>query len=669
MPSAPPDVKEAACTLRAIHAACTSPRHLPDIHVLRLAALQLKSDLPAVLKNKDRARLAAAGLIPAYCTALLRAFPEPGDADRLQTALELLLKGLPPKCVKPALEAWDTEAAARVLRDPCGAMQALKATLDEAEALATRLHGGPLPLTTRVVQHALWLLRAARRDGHTMLPLADVVARVTARAREATAAVVAALRAGVARGDLAAAGSHGLVEPEVCRDEAFVAAKVNERAVARPALDVVPPAAGANGETLTQDQVAAVATLLSAGLSILTGGPGTGKTTVIRALVGALGADRCMLTAPTGRAARNVAGSTIHSASGGLLARRPIQETSKTDVPSDLKMLVVDEASMLTTELMIAVLGLAPPGCVVVLVGDEDQLPPVGAGNVLKDLLACGAVPPARLTYNHRSATHVQRLAHDILCGRVPDLGADELVPAAGPDAAVRAVVGVCAADPGAQVLTPHNAQRAILSRALQSLKRPVPVRCTTPLTWGLDREDGVLTTDATGASTLVFGAGGGPGGGTKTLDLPVDGALAITAPRCPVMVGDAVMVLKNQNKKRLPQGRVSACNGDVGTLVQLVPTVQVDFGGGATAEFKGVDGWLTLAYAATVHKFQGSECDAVVLPLAPHSMWDRHLLYTAVTRARTSVTFVGTPADVRHIVGRVRPERHSALRALLAQQ
>lgn len=661
MPPAPSDVKEAACTLRAIHAACTSPRHLPDIHVLRLVALQLKGELPGTLKSKDRKRLAAAGLIPAYCTALLRAFPEPGDADRLQTALELLLKGLPPKCVKPALDLWDTEAAARVLRDPCGAMQALKATLDEAEALATALHGGPLPLTTRVVQHALWLLRAAKRDGHTMLPLADVVARVTARTREATAAVVAALRVGVARGDLAAAGSHGLVEPEVCRDEAFVAATVNERVAARPALDVVPPAAGVNGETLAQDQVAAVATLLSSGLSILTGGPGTGKTTVIRALVAALGIERCMLTAPTGRAARNVSGATIHSASGGMLARRPIQETSKADVPSELALLVVDEASMLTTELMIAVLGLAPPGCLMVLVGDEDQLPPVGAGNVLKDLLACGAVPTARLTYNHRSATHVQRLAHDILCGRVPDLGADELVPAAGPDAAVRAVVGVCAADPGAQVLTPHNAQRAILSRALQSLKKPVPVRCTCPLTWGLDREEGVLTTDATGASTLVFG--------TKTLDLPVDGALAITAPRCPVMVGDAVMVLKNQNKKRLPQGRVSACNGDVGTLVQLVPTVQVDFGGGATAEFKGVDGWLTLAYAATVHKFQGSECDAVVLPLAPHSMWDRHLLYTAVTRARTSVTFVGTPADVRHIVGRVRPERHSALRALLDQQ
>lgn len=656
MPPSATDVKEAACTLRAMRAACTSPAHLPDLPVLRLAAVELKSELPGILKTKDRTRLAAAGLIPAYCTAFLKAFPEPGDADRLQTALELLLKGVPTAYVRPALEKWDTDAAGRVLRDPHGAMQALKATLDEAEALAAHLHGGPLPFTTRVTQHALWLLRAAKGDGHTMLPLADVAARAAARARQPLAEVTAALRVGAARGDLAAVGPEALAEPEVARDEAFVAAKVRERVAARPPLDVAAPTTGVEGETFSEDQVAAIGTVLSAGLAILTGGPGTGKTTVVKALVAALGADRCMLTAPTGRAARNVAGSTIHSAGGGLLLpRRPLQETTKADVREGLALWVVDEASMLTTELMIAVLGLAPPGCIIVLVGDEDQLPPVGAGNVLKDLLACGAVPVARLSYNHRSATRVQRIAHDILCGKVPEV---DLVPAAGPDAAVRAVVGACARDPAAQVLAPHNAQRALLSRAIQSAKRPVPVRCTSPTTWGVQGE-GVLTTDAQGRSRLVFGP--------KTLEMNVDGALAITEPRFPLMVGDAVMVLKNQNKKRLPHGRVSACNGDVGTLTTLVPAPVVDFGGGATAEFRGVDGWLALAYAATVHKFQGSECEAVVLPLAPSSMWDRHHLYTAVTRARSSVTFVGSDADLRAAVARVRPERHSALRVLLA--
>ena len=655
MPPSAPAVREAACVLRAIHASCAAPTALPDANVLRHVVLQLRLDLPAVLKARDAARLEAAGVIRPYASSLFRAFPRGEDADRLEAAARLLLGGLPVRYVRPALDAWDTEAVTKVARDPYGSMQALKASLDEADALAASM-----PFEARVVEHALWVLRGARRDGHTMLPTAHVVAKVLARARQSrpdTGAqdILQALKAGVSNGALAAVGKDNVGEPAVVRDEAFVAQHVKDRCGRRPAV----PTIDVSGSVLTEEQVQATRTLMSAPLSVLTGGAGCGKTTVIRAMVEALGAERCMLTAPTGRAARNVAGSTIHSASGGMLLRRPIQETTKADVPDAVKLLVVDEASMLTTELMIAVLNLVPPECHIVLVGDAEQLPPVGSGNVFKDLLACGAVPVARLTYNHRSATKVQRMANDILQGRVPE-GAC-LVRATTDGQCIRGVVKSVAQHPSAQVLTPHNASRATLNRALQSAKRKVPVRCRNGTTWGLEgHDDGVLSTDgATAQSTLTFP--------TKALDMTVDDALTITAPRDPVMVGDAVMVIKNQNKKRLPRGQVSACNGDVGTLTAMLPRPAVTFEDGSTAEFPGVDGWLTLAYAATVHKFQGSECDAVVLPLVPAVMWDRQLLYTAVTRAKTTVVYVGTEDDLRAILARVRPERLSALRCLLA--
>lgn len=648
--------------LRAIHAACTTPGALPGANVLRLAALELRRELPAVLRARDARRLKAAGLIDTYAASLLRAFPTPGDADRLQTAADLLGLGLPLRLVRPALEAWDTEAAAKVSRDPYGALFHLKATLDEADALAARCGAGGFE--ARVAQHALWLLRAARREGHTMLPVATVVERALARARaarpDATAAhVLVALRAAVDAGTLATLGPEegALAEPEVLRDEAFVAAKVRELVVRR-ALDPADVALQ-DQEGLTPEQMAAVEAVTSAGLAVLTGGPGTGKTTVVRALVRALGAGRCMLTAPTGRAARNVAGSTIHSASGGVLLRRPIQETTRADVPEGLALMVVDEASMLSTELMVAVLNLLPPACHLLLVGDADQLPPVGTGNVLKDLLACGAVPAARLSYNHRSASDVQRLAAEVLAGRVPE--AAEIVQAATPAACMTAVVGAAGAG-GAQVLTPHNAQRALLNRALQSCRAAVPVVCPQGGRWGAeDGAHGALRTDpGTGRATVRFADG-------RALEMAVDGALTITRPRDPMMVGDAVMVIKNQNKKRLRVGEVSACNGDVGRLERHVPKPAVRFADGSTAEFAAVDGWLTLAYAATVHKFQGSECEEVVLPLVPHSMWDRHLLYTAITRAKARAVLIGSREDLRAIVARVRPDRHSALRVLLS--
>lgn len=664
-------VREAACVLRAIHATCPLPSQLPGTPVLRLAALGLRLTLPDVIRTKSSKRLAAAGLVPQYASRLLRAFPAKEDADRLDVATHLLLKGLPAKYVREALDIWDSDALARVTADPYGCMFELKGTLDDADAMAAAMS-----LDDRVVQHAKWLLRSAKKDGHTMLPTAHLVTKLHARAKASDESVsvddvrMALVRAREANMLAVVGQAHdddeGLADPETVVAEQRIAAEVKKR-VACTHREPLDPGALADtlDVTLTPEQLRAIQAVWASSLSILTGPPGTGKTTVVRAMVSLLGEHTCLLTAPTGRAARGIGGSTVHSASGGrLLTRRPLQETTKADVPQDLELMVVDEASMLTTELMLGVLNLAPSGCHILLVGDPDQLPPVGSGNVLQDLLASGLVPTTRLGHNHRSVTEVQRIAADILAGRVPQ-GIDLLRATTAEQGMRHVVASVGDGWSARQVLTPHNAQRILLNRALQSCIREVPIRAHGTRVPGIPAGSrGTLRTASDGISTLRFD-------GKEPLTLAVDQALSITTPCDPALPDDAVMVLKNQNKKRLLPGQVSACNGDVGVLVRATPKAIVRFGsqGGSAppvSEFPGMDGWLTLAYAATVHKFQGSECERVVLPVYTAYSWDRQLLYTAVTRAKEGVVFVGTRADLAAIVARQRPSRHSVLSKLL---
>lgn len=655
-----PRLREAASMVRAMKACCPAAGAPPD-SVLRFAAWHLRLELPGVLRARDARRLASIGLKPDYVAALLRSFSG-AAATRVGHVAELLSTGLSTALAVKAHDQWGADAAAAVRADPYGTVHALGGTLADADAVA-----GDAALGDAVVGHARWALLVAKRQGHTMLPTASLVARLRTQHPAASVDDIRqALADGVGAGRLAVVGPplddvEGIADPEVARVEAGVATDILKRAREAHLGDV-----DLAGSGLTDEQVVAARAVSAASLSVLTGGPGTGKSTVVRALVRALGEDRCLLTAPTGRAARNVGGNTVHSASGGrLLRRRPLQETTRADVPDDLLLMVVDEASMLTTELMVGVLSLAPPTCHVVLVGDADQLPPVGPGAVLQDLLDSGAVPVGRLLVNHRCGDGIQRLAEAVRAGDVaavqPGDGVELVDVDAAPDSPTSAAcVAVAeAVRHRAQVLTPHNSAKDVLNRAVQAAVRPrVPVRGTAFMD-SLRGVAGTLTCDDRGRATLAF-----PG---RSMDLRIDEALVVSAPdpRHAMMDGDLVMALKNQNKKRLRPGEVSACNGDVGVL-RLGSRPTVEFADG-TSEFPKLDGWLSLAYAATVHKFQGSECDAVVISLSRcASSWDRTLLYTAITRARSRVVVLGTRQELRAAVACARPRRHSALRVLL---
>lgn len=678
-------VKEAAAVVRALRTSARAP--LPGLPVLRVAALELRLDLPRVLRAKDTKRLAATGLTKEYVAALLRAFPDEASTRALDAAAHLFLCGLPARTVTALVDKHGHRAARVLADDPFGAMWDLGASLDDADACAK---GAGMAPQARIAGHLGWHLRAAAKQGHTTLPLAVAESKI----REMTG-----LDTGLIRGTIVASPTavvvHGSATQACIVDSAVYAAEraIADHVTSRAAHafwedDLVAKVTGADNE-LSGDQVEALRTVCGAALSVLTGGPGTGKSSLVRHLVGALGPEACLLTAPTGRAARNVNGSTVHSASGGVrkmaslvgrpLVRRPIQETTSADVQQDLKLMVVDEASMLTTELMTAVFALAPPRCHIVLVGDPDQLPPIGPGNVLADLLATRACPVATLTTNHRSDATVHRLGRAVLEGDLAALTA-ALTPCPTPAASMRAAVAAVTAAPGeAQVLVPHNATRARYNRALQSALLPGGVKVAMGVAgWGVPvGRIGRLVTDGTGRSTLTFAAEAfaTEDDQPKVLELDVDGALTLTKPLSReegadhLVVGDAVMVLKNQNKRRVERGEVSACNGDIGVLLRAPgglasATPLVEFEGG-TSEFPRATGWLTLGYAVTVHKFQGSECERVVLPL--DGTWDRTLLYTAVTRAKSGVTLLGTAGHLRAILDKRRPRRRGALAAILA--
>ncbi len=377
-----------------------------------------------------------------------------------------------------------------------------------------------------------------------------------------------------------------------------------------------------HGFPLSDEQCAAVQTSLLSRFSILTGGPGTGKTTSTKATVAAftaLGKD-VLLASPTGRAAKRLSevtgaeAKTVHR----LLEFDPEQRGFKhgADNPLECDVLIVDECSMLDMVLTYSLLKAVPDTAQVVFVGDVDQLPSVGPGNVLRDLIDSGAVPVARLTQVFRQAAQslIITNAHAVNTGKMPHLPPPSenkdcaLVKAEEPEEVADKVVAVVAkslpkrgyALSDIQVLTPMqrgSAGAAYLNTRLQeTLNPPAPYK------------------EEVARGSRLF------------------------------RVGDRVMQMVNNYDK-------GVYNGDIGAVTQVshedsTLTVQFTDAQGATDvtyEFTDMDE-LTLAFATSIHKSQGSEYPVVVLALHTqhYMLLQRNLLYTALTRAKKFAVIVG---------------------------
>jgi len=513
-----------------------------------------------------------------------------------------------------------------------------------ADQIAQRL-GIPHDSPERVKAGLQFALSQASDDGHCYLPEADLLARATellgvdaelARrcfeelvAEEGVVAEPLPAAAG-AQDDLQGTGRAVWLVP-FHRAEAALAggllrllhAPVDRlaefQAVDWPlALDWL---GRAMGVTLAPEQAAAVRLALTGQVAVLTGGPGCGKSYTVRAIVALARAKRAkvLLAAPTGRAAKRLSelaglqAATLHR----LLQLRPGGDAAfDRDHPLDADLVVVDEASMLDVLLANKLVKAIPPGAHLLLVGDVDQLPSVGAGEVLRDLLAADTLPRVRLTHVFRQAQRsgVVTNAHRINAGQLPvTRGLDDffLFAADDPERVADLVVDVVAnrlprrfgLDPAreVQVLCPMHrgpAGAGVLNERLQA----------------------ALTPGREGLPERRFG-----------------GRV--------YRVGDKVMQLRNNYDK----GTAGVFNGSVGVVTALSLEdselrVLLDEDEEVAYGFDELDE-LTHAYAVSIHRSQGSEYPCVVVPVTTSAwlMLQRNLLYTAVTRAKRIVVLVGS--------------------------
>lgn len=413
------------------------------------------------------------------------------------------------------------------------------------------------------------------------------------------------------------------------------AAKQLSAILQRPTLPtkVVPENLSVNGIALCPEQRDAVELALSSRLSLILGGAGCGKSTLIRAIVNMVGPGRPMvLCAPTGKAARNLTkrtglpARTVHSA----LGMHPDEDFLAPVTWNTTELVVVDEASMMTLEMLAGILHRVAKTCRVVLLGDPNQLLSVGSGNVLPDLLALG-IPCARLELNHRQDDGAEALLHNVVdfsrLHRKPDLAFDksfclyEMGEKEIREAVTEEAVRRFAHGESVQALSPYNRLGELSAYSLNKAIR--------------DRVN------------------------------PLEpGKLVLKRGKDSFRDGDRVIILQNDRER-------NCSNGDVGILHILRADPKsvafcVELPDGRCPAWDDASGLaqLSLAYCLTVHKSQGSEYDTVLFPMAKgmDGMLSRNLLYTAISRAKRRVILYGDSQALDVAVQKNLPQRKSLL-------
>jgi exodeoxyribonuclease V alpha subunit len=551
----------------------------------------------------------------------------------------LVPAGLPARLAGRITEVLGDGAAARLREDPWQLLVLPDIRVVEADRLARAAIPGVRKDDPRrgraLVAHALG--RQAR-DGHTCAPVDLVRAALVAEdVPDPAQAVAAALEHGTVVEVAGAADEGGRLAlvRYAHAEESIAAAIARLAATAAPLKD----ADDIDHGELDEVQRSAVELVVTAGVSVLTGGPGTGKSRTVSAVV-ALAEARghtVALAAPTGRAAKRLEeltgapASTVHRLLGAQGHTGGF--TYGEELPLDAEVIVVDETSMLDAELAAALLAACADGTHLLLVGDPAQLPSIGAGRVLADLVDSGAVPVTELTTLYRQAEGgaIARLATAVRGGELPPVQdpAREVVvvPARGSgEAAHRVVQLVVDSIPRAlgipadqaQVVTPVHrgpAGTIELNRALKAKLNPGPGTVS-----GFDRGDRVVAT-----------------------------------------------------ANHLDASPTGYANGEVGVVTEAANgTVTVEFASGPASVSGKALGDLRHGWAITVHRAQGSEWPAVVAVLPPEAggMLSRPLVYTALTRAQRhlSIVHAAGPVVARAVreVG-ARPRR-TRLRQLMAE-
>lgn len=510
-----------------------------------------------------------------------------------------------------------------------------------------------------------FLTHSASGDGHTFLP-ADKLLPAAAQLLDADEEKIAtAVNALVADGRLASvrfSGREVLYLKEFFEAERYIAAKLDqldrlcERISLADADRFVDQLEVELDITYASLQRKAILDAMNSGVMILTGGPGTGKTTVIRAVITLFErmGMRIALAAPTGRAAKRMSEATSREAK--TIHRLLEMDFADENEPKfrrcehdqlDEEVIIIDEMSMVDTLLFASLLKAIKPGARLLLIGDADQLPSVGAGYVLSDLLAAEAFPAVKLTEIFRQAESslIVRNAHAVNRGEYPDLSVKN----------------------GDFFFLKRDTGRAIAETVADLLVNRLPKRYGEEILRSLQ----IITPSHKGPA------------GTDHLNHLLQASLNPPAPHKrerklrerAFRVGDKVMQIKNNYdilwEKNGTEG-VGIFNGDIGVIEEIDladEAITINFDERiAVYDFGQLDE-LEHAYAITIHKSQGSEYGTVVLPLSDASprLLTRNLLYTAITRAKDMVIVVGSEETLHRMVDNVRQvHRYTGLSLLM---
>ena len=489
-----------------------------------------------------------------------------------------------------------------------------------------------------------YVLQTMTQNGHVCIPDAELVRRAAFILQADALGLHDILKEAIEVGQLCTADFQGTVyvyTPEAYEEENYIARRIQDMAAMKPLpmkthvqlfLDRWQDSCHFE---LADKQREAVEKSLESGMTVITGGPGTGKTTVVQTIIRLAEQEglRILLCAPTGRAAKRLAETTQRKAKtihrllipDGRQGRIQVFEYNETKLlPADL--VIVDEVSMLDMEMMYHLLSALKPQCRCILVGDADQLPSVGAGAVLHDIIASGQVPVVRLDtiFRQQEGGRIVTNAHLINSGRLPVVNEDPEFR----------FVEIEDEAQGAEKIS------ALYNSELLETGDKFAVQVLSPMyknPCGVDN-----------LNQLIQGR----------FNPSAEGKGELKGKNVIFRVGDKVMQKHNDYEK-------GVFNGDIGEIFAIqkdmvyvrYPEQDVKYEGQEVDE-------ITLAYAITVHKSQGSEYHTVIMVLVnSHAiMLQRNLFYTAVTRAKRKVILVGSKRAVQTAVQNQRTSRRFTL-------
>ncbi len=616
----------------------------------------------------------------------LRKARELSETFRRQSGMRLLMEfmatnGLKPEYAMRLYKLYGDEAMEMLRDNPyLIATDRVGGQFDEADALALSL-GFEEDSPQRISAALLFEMIYNLNNGHSFLPREKLTAAAAALIGVEPSAADECLDVLSDEGEVViepVANVTGVYLRRLYEAECYTARRLSEMARDKLPYDGDLPRdlermEAGSGMTYAAMQRQAIELAATRRLLAITGGPGTGKTTIIRAILDLF--DRiqveCLLAAPTGRAAKRMTeltgreAATIHRLLGAAWEAQGDEIVFRKNENDPLRCgaVILDECSMVDITLIQAFLKALPRDCRLVLVGDADQLPSVGPGSFFLDVLRSGAVACVRLTevFRQSGESHIIRNAHAINRGQMPDLRENKkdffFLQRSTPDRAAATIAELCrdrlpnamGFAPGEiQVLTPtrrgETGTHALNRRLQEGLNPPSPEKKEKIFGETVFRE-GDRVMQIRNNYDIVWCRGG-------------DTAAIMAGETAP---GSA------------PEVGTGIFNGDLGTILKIDPVnelIWIDFD--EKLAWYGFEqlGELDHAFAVTVHKSQGSEYRAVVLAAgrAPARLLSRDLLYTAVTRAREMLVVVGEGAVVQAMVENGRKtRRYSGLRWRLA--